>query len=107
MTTQVTVWKGRRTKLLVALGYDVSQDDSLHSEIRADQDRSSELIATWEVAFATDGQDGELILTLDDEATATITRSNGYMDIKRIVGGEPYSAWDEPIEVLFKEPVTV
>ena len=102
---QITVFKGRTNVVPVSLGYDVS-NDILTSEIRFGKDRDSELIATWNVSFATDGVDGELILTLDDSTTSAIVRSVGYMDIKRMSNGEPLNVLDDVIEVLFKETVT-
>lgn len=102
---QLVIFKGRTMVVPVSLGYDASQD-TFTSEIRTGKSRSSELIATWDVAFATDGTDGELILTLDDSVTAEITRSTGYMDIKRVTGGEPLPVFDDTLEVLFKNTVT-
>ncbi len=102
---QIVVYKGRTVILQVSLGIDVSQD-TITSEIRVDKDQLSDLIATWAVSFATDGTDGELILTLDDSVTTNIKKSTGYMDLKRITGGEPLSVFDEPLEVIFKESIT-
>ncbi len=103
---QVIVYKGRTVILPVSLGVDISQD-IITSEIRVGKSQSSALIATWIVSFATDGVDGKLILTLDDSVTTAITKSTGYMDLKRITGGEPLSVFDEPLEVLFKDSITV
>lgn len=102
---QVVVHKGRTVVLPVSLGYDVS-DDTITSQIRVDKDRESTLIAEWVVTFATDGTDGELILTLDDAVTGLIEKSKGYMDLKRVSGGEPVNVFDDPLEVLFKDTVT-
>lgn len=103
---QIVVHKGRTNKLLVAVGFDVS-NDVLTSEIRAEKDQESELIATWSVAFVDDGVDGELVLTLDNSVVSAVTKSKGYMDIKRVTGGEPVSLFDDILEVLFKDTVTV
>jgi hypothetical protein len=102
---QINVFKGRTKVVQVALGYDVS-NDTITSEIRVDKNHTSELLATWEVKFATDGKDGELILTLYGAITSAITKFKGYMDLKRVSGGEPISVFDEPLEVLFHETVT-
>ncbi len=102
---QVLVHKGRTNVVQVSLGFDVSQD-IITSEIRVDKDQSSELIATWEVSFATDGIDGELILTLDDSVTVMVTKSVGFMDLKRVTGAEPVSVFDEPLEVIFIDSIT-
>lgn len=103
---QIIVYKGRTNILPVSLGYDVS-GDVITSEIRVDKDPESTLIATWEVSFESDGVDGELILTLDDSVTSEIEKSTGYMDLKRVTGGEPINVFDDPLEVLFKKTVTV
>lgn len=105
-TAQVVVCKGRTVVIPVSLGYDVSQDEFV-SEIRAEKNSSSELLATWTVSFLTDGTDGELLLTLDDSVTQTIEKPIGYMDIKRITGGEPVSVFDDVLQVLIKDTVTV
>lgn len=103
---QLIVHKGRTVVVPVSLGYDVS-NDTFTSEIRTDKDPESELIASWVVSFETDGIDGNLILVLDDSVTSEITKSVGYMDIKRITGGEPVDVFDSPLEVLFRNTVTV
>ena len=103
---QVVVHKGRTVILPISLGYDVSAD-TITSEIREGKDHESDLIATWVVSFATDGTDGQIILTLDDDVTRAITNSVGYMDLKRVTGGEPVSVFDDILEVLFKSTVTV
>jgi hypothetical protein len=103
---QVVVQKGRTVVIPVSLGFDVSQD-IITSEIRVGKTSSSALIATWVVSFATDGTDGELILTLDDAVTTTITTSIGYMDLKRVTGGEPLPIFIEPLEVVFSASVTI
>lgn len=102
----VTVYKGRTTLLRVSLGYDVS-NDTITSEIRVDPNRESELIASWNVSFETDGADGELILTIDDSVSDLIDRNDGYMDLKRVTGGQPVPVFDIPLQVLFKDTVTV
>ncbi len=102
---QVIVDKGRTVILPVSLGFDVSQD-VITSQIRIDKTQTSTLIATWVVSFTTDGTDGELILTLDDSVTSAITNSVGYMDLKRVAGGQPLSIFNEPLEVIFNNVVT-
>lgn len=105
MYQQVIVNKGRTTKLQVGFGFDIS-GDTFFSEIREEPNRTSTLIVEWTPSFATDGTDGELILTIDDSVSGPVTKSVGYMDIKRVTGGEPVSVFDEILEVLFKESVT-
>jgi hypothetical protein len=100
----IVVYKNRTNVISVSLGSDVS-GDTFESEIREKALVGSPLIATWDVAFLTDGADGELVLTLDDSAVVDVTVKQGYMDIKRTSGGEPYEVF-APIKVLFKETVT-
>jgi len=102
---QLPVWIGRTNVVPLSLGFDV-EGDELHSEIRTE---SGDLIATWQILYENDanpGQDGELILVLDDSVTSLITAQTGLMDMKRISNGEPLVVWDTPIEVVFKKPVT-
>lgn len=106
MSGKVVVHKGRTNVLTVSLGFDVSAD-TITSEIRAQPDQASALIATWSVAFTTDGTDGELTLTMDNTATGAIEATSGYMDIKRVTGGEPVPVFDRPVEVEFRGTVTV
>lgn len=100
----IVVYKNRTNILTMGLGFDVS-GDTFSSEIRADEDINSTLIATWTVGFATDGVDGELVLTLDDSDLTDITVKKGYMDLKRTSGGEPLQVF-APVKVLFKDVVT-
>lgn len=96
---------GRTNTVMVDFGFDVS-GDTITSQIRAEEDRTSQLLATWSVAFDSDGTDGLLVLTLDDSDTLGITRSTGYMDFKRVTGGEPVSVIEKPILVRFQKTVT-
>lgn len=106
MKKPINIHLGRTNTIVVNLGIDVSSD-SFTSEIRAEADQTSLLLATWDIVFETDGVDGRLIMTLDDSQTAPITRSTGYMDIKRVSGGEPISVFNEPLTVSFVKTVTV
>jgi len=87
------------------MGMDVS-GDTITSEIRSEPDIEAPLIATWEVSFKTDGTDGELILIIDDLESGQIKANSGYMDLKRIVDGEPLAVFDTPLEVSFRGSVT-
>ncbi len=100
----IVVFKKRTNILTVSLGSDVS-GDTFASEIREKALNDSPLVATWTVAFATDGTDGELVLTLDDSELSAVTVKTGYMDIKRVSGGEPFAVF-APIKVLIKDTVT-
>lgn len=105
MSNEVIVHKGRTNILEVRLGYDISAD-TWTSEIRTQPSQISALIATWTVAFLTDGTDGVLKLTLDDAITGVIDEASGYMDLKRVSGGEPLPVFDQPLEVVFRGTVT-
>jgi hypothetical protein len=106
MSSKIIVHKGRTNVITVDLGMDISAD-IITSEIRSEPAQESTLLATWDVSFKTDGIDGELILTMDDVITAQITASSGYMDIKRVTGGQPVPVFDSPLEVSFRGTVTV
>lgn len=100
----IVVYKNRTNILAVSLGVDVSAD-TFESQIREKAQGDSLLLATWAVAFASDGTDGELVLTLDDSQLTDITARTGYMDIKRIIGGEPFAVF-APVKVVFQDTVT-
>lgn len=106
MSHAVIVHKGRRNTLTVSLGIDVSTN-TITSQVRQLPDQNSALIMTWVVTFATDGTDGELILTVDDSVTAGIKENSGYMDLKRLVGGDAIPVFSRPLEVEFVGSVTV
>lgn len=99
----LVVYKNRTNIVPVSMGIDVS-GDTITSEIRT---VSGTLIATWSVAFASDGTDGELVFTLDNSAVSSITHQTGVMDIKRVSGGEPLPVFERPIEVEFRNAITV
>lgn len=105
-TSKVIVHKNRTNVVTVSMGLDVSATP-VTSEIRSQPDVGAPLIATWVVSFKTDGKDGELILTLDDLVTSQIKADSGYMDLKRMVGGEPLAVFDQALEVTFRGSVTV
>lgn len=87
------------------MGADVSAD-VLTSEIRAEPEIDSLHIATWTVTKPNGGADGEVLLTLDDTITSAIVATSGYMDIKRVIGSEPYPVFEKPLEVIFQGSVT-
>ena len=105
MSNTVIVHKGRTNTLFVNMGIDVSAD-VITSEIRSEPNVESPLIMTWEVAFVSDGTDGKLVLTVDDLETSQIKANSGYMDLKRVIGGEPVPVFDRPLEVSFRGTVT-
>lgn len=106
MSNEIVVHKGRTNVLIVDLGFDVSAD-TFTSEIRADPKQTALLIATWEVDFVTDGSDGKIRLRLDDVITAQISANSGFMDVKRMSGGESLPVFDKALEVTFRGSVTV
>lgn len=103
--TALNIYKNRTNTIPVNLGFDVS-DDTIVSQIRAGKDISSDLIASWDVSFETDGTDGHLIFEIDDSDLDEITAKRGWMDIKRIVDGEPLPVLKRPIKVIFRDVVT-
>jgi hypothetical protein len=105
MYQPVIVHKNRTNVIVVKLGINVSAD-TLTSEIRARDTADSLLLATWAVSFVTDGTDGELRLTLDNSLTAPIKATTGFMDIKRVTGGEPISVFGRSLPVTFVETIT-
>lgn len=107
MSGRITVYKNRTNTITVNMGMDVSAD-TITSQIRAKPEVTSALIAEWAVSYPVggDGTDGEIVLTMDDVITAQIAASIGYMDIKRVVGGEPVPVFEQPLEVVFQGAVT-
>lgn len=105
MSNKVIVYKGRTNTIIVNLGIDASSD-TYTSQIRSEPDVESLLLADWTVSFVTDGTDGKLKLTLDDIVTAQIAADSGYMDLKRVSGGEPLAVFDQALEVSFRGTVT-
>lgn len=105
MGAQIFVYKNRTNIITVNLGMNV-QNDTFASQIRAEKNDTSTLLATWTVSFVTNGSDGLLKLTIDNSQLGSITRSNGFMDIKRTTSGEPVAVFDDPVEVIFREVVT-
>lgn len=105
MYTPIVVVKGRDNVLAVGLGEDVS-GDTFTSEIRVAEDPESALIAEWVVSFATDGTDGELVLTLSAAASATVQHKTGWMDLKRVSGSRVPPVFEGSLPVVFRSTVT-
>lgn len=101
----IIVYKNRTTTLIVSLGIDIS-GDTFASQIREKPNATSTLIVAWTPTFVTDGNDGELKLTIDNSVAGSITQSSGYMDIRRTSGGEPLPVFDKPLLVNFRDAVT-
>lgn len=103
---QIIVTRHRTTKVQLSLPYDVT-GDTISSEIREDDDPESTLLATWDVSLVSaEAGHSELVLTIDSAAANQVEKELGYMDLKRLSGGEPLNVFDGVLEVLFKDPVT-
>lgn len=102
---QLKVYRGRTNIVPVSLGFDVSQD-SFASDIRVSQNPTSRLIASWDISFATDGKDGELVFKLDSVLTSLIKENHGYMDLKRVSGQDVLNVFEAPIQVIFLNTIT-
>ena len=103
---EIDIYKHRTNIVLVRLGFDVSAD-TITSQIRANKTSTADLIAEWDVSFETDGTDGVLRLEIDDSVTELITHKTGYMDLRRVSGGEPYPVFAQPVKVNFKDSITL
>ena len=101
---KVIIHKGRSCTLPVDLGINVT-GDTLTSEIRAEPNVASDLLATWGVTVD-DASTGKLTLFLTAGQTGSVSVSSGYMDIKRVTAGVPVPVFDEPLEVTFRGVVT-
>lgn len=106
MSNELIVHKARTNRVILQLGIDVSAD-TFTSEIRTAVDRQAQKIAEWEASFVTDGTDGEVLFVLSSTVTGAIRQKEGFMDVKRVTGGEEVSVWSDPLPVIFKEVVTV
>ena len=100
MSGKITIDKGRTKRLTMHLGIDIT-GDTITSEIRTQPEATSTLIATWTVTVE-DAPTGAILLVLDNTITGAITQVSGYMDVKRVSGGEPLSVFEEPLEVYFQ-----
>jgi len=105
MSNALIVHKNRKNVIDVELGIDIT-GNVITSEIRIEPKSSSTLIATWVVSVV-DAPSGILTLTLDETVTAAIDVDNGFMDIKRVVAGDPVPLFDRPLDVEFRETVTL
>lgn len=101
---KVRVHRGRTNVVQANLGIDIT-GDTLTSEIRSKPEQDATLLATWTLSVV-NAATGQILLTLDNSVTADIEVNSGFMDIKRISGGEPLPVFDEPLEVLFVGSVT-
>lgn len=104
MSNKIIVYKNRTNTIQVDLGVDIT-GDTITSEIRTEEDHESTLIATWSVVVD-DAATGKFILTMDDVIAGGITVDSGFMDLKRVSGGEPLPVFDRALEVTFRGTVT-
>lgn len=101
MYKPVVVRVGRTNTIAVIVPEDLS-GLTVASEIRKERDINSDLIASWQVSF----EDGNVILTMDDVVSKEIKHTTGWMDLKKIVDGEPVDVFVEPLPVVFQGAVT-
>lgn len=101
----VIVSKGRTKVLRVMLNEDVT-GDTFTSEIREEPKSSSPIIAAWTITVDGSPTLGKLILTLPSSTTSGVTKTKGYMDIKRVSGGVVSNVFDGVLVVEFLETVT-
>lgn len=106
MSGELIVHKNRTNRITLGLKYNAS-GESFTAQIRKEANQTSDLLGTWEVEFATDGVDGELILTLPQTEVDAVAVNYGYMDLKRTVGSVHLPVFAEPLQVKFQEVVTV
>lgn len=105
MSEVLVIHKNIRNVIPVSMGIDVSTD-TFYSSVKSEPGIGKPVIMDFVVSFLTDGTDGELLLTVDDTITGQIQVDKGYMDIRRIVAGEPVPVFDRPVEVEFRDTVT-
>lgn len=101
----ITVVKNRSITFEFTLGHQIGTD-VYTSEIRVGQSVNTPLIATWNVSVKPGGLNRTLIFSMDNSVTAPIVQSHGWMDLKRVSGGEPLPVLDYAIPVLFKDAIT-
>ena len=105
MSGELIVHRNRTNRVPLGLGYSVA-GDTITSQIRTEPGAVGAPLATWTVTFVTDGSDGEIVLTLLSSQVSAITQNYGYMDLKRVSGGQPLSVVLEPLRVHFQGVVT-
>lgn len=108
MYTPIIVKRGRTTTLQVSLHRDLSATtaEAFSSKIRAEDNETSPVLCAWQIAIKSPASDGILILTIDNTVASAVTRTNGYMDMKEVIAGEPRSVWNDPLPVVFEGVVT-
>lgn len=105
MSGELIVHRNRTNRVPLSLGYSVA-GDTITSQIRTEPGATGAPLATWAVTFVTDGSDGEIVLTLLAAQVSAIAENYGYMDLKRVSGGQPLSVFLEPLRVHFQGVVT-
>lgn len=105
-TNDINIYKGRRKVLPIKFEYDISPYTFV-AEIRVSKSMTSDLIATFESRFATDGKDGELLLILGEGATAALSAQKGFLRVRKTRMVREHrrtkQVFDEPIEVMIHE----
>lgn len=103
--SEIVLFKNRTNRFKVNLGIDVS-GDTFTCQVREKAIVSAPLIATaTSVLPVTTGVDGMLYVLFDDNTLNAVTAKSGYLDLKRMSGGEPLPVF-APVKVKFQEVVT-
>lgn len=103
--SEIILYKNRTNRFKVNLGIDVSTD-TFTCQVREKALVTAPLIATaTSVTFETTGVDGVLYVLFDDATLSAVTAKSGYLDLKRMSGGEPLPVF-APVKVKFQEVVT-
>ena len=103
--SEIILYKNRTNRFKVNLGIDVSTD-TFTCQVREKALVTAPLIATaTSVTFETTGVDGVLYGLFDDSTLNAVTAKSGYLDLKRMSGGEPLPVF-APVKVKFQEVVT-
>ena len=105
MSGELIVHRNRTNRVPLGIGINVSCE-TITSQIRKEIDPTSTLLGTWDVEFATDGVDGELILTMASLEPAAAQENYGWMDLKRVSGSTVLPVFREPLRVKFQGVVT-
>ena len=100
--SEIILYKNRTNRFKVNLGIDVSTD-TFTCQVREKALVTAPLIAT--ATSETTGVDGVLYVLFDDATLSAVTAKSGYLDLKRMSGGEPLPVF-APVKVKFQEVVT-
>lgn len=105
MLDRITVHKHRATVISFGFGIDLSQD-TLTSQIRDSKNSTGNDLGFWDIQPLTDGTDGRYVFTFSPEKATLVTVDKGYMDVKRVSGGQPLTLMNRILTVEFKDVIT-